>query len=153
FVAANPLPEGLGVAGFDALIAATSARLRPEIVTAHGFCMLIRRAVLDAVGPFDEAFGRGYGEENDLCERAKAAGFEVRLCDDLFVWHRGGASFGDEAGALESRHLERLDRLHPGYRASAQAFIASNPLAEHHASLRYHLAGRAARAHPAMLFL
>ena len=40
FLAANPLPEGLDVAGFDALIAGTSDRLRPEIVTVDGGLLL-----------------------------------------------------------------------------------------------------------------
>jgi GT2 family glycosyltransferase/glycosyltransferase involved in cell wall biosynthesis len=152
--ATTPCPTVLDVDAFDALIATTSPRLRPEVVTAHGFCLYLRAEMLDRVGLFDEdRFERGYGEENDLCERAKAAGFEIRLCDDLFVYHRGGASFGNEARELELRHLELLDRLHPGYRAAAQSFIAENPLAEHHASLRYHLEGRSTRRHPAMLFL
>jgi len=154
FMRANEIPAGLDVDGFADLVGGTSPRRRPEVVTAHGFCMYVRAEVLDAVGVFDEErFGRGYGEENDLCERAKAAGFEVRLCDDAFVYHRGGASFGDEASRLEAEHLAVVERLHPGYRAAAQSFIAANPLAELHEGLRYHLARRAARRHPALLFL
>ena len=153
FMAANRLPEGLDVAAFDALIAGTSARLRPEIVTAHGFCMLIRRAVLDAVGPFDEAFGRGYGEENDLCERARAAGFEIRLCDDLFVWHRGSASFGGETDTLKRANLELLGRRHPRYHDDVQRFIRTNPLAQLQANVRYQLARRVRRAAPALLMV
>jgi GT2 family glycosyltransferase len=41
-----------------------------------GGTMLIRRAVFDAVGAFDERFW-GYCEEADLCLRARRAGFEV----------------------------------------------------------------------------
>ncbi len=47
--------------------------------TANGFCMYLRRAMLDDVGLLDEAaFPRGYGEENDLCLRASRRGWSAR---------------------------------------------------------------------------
>src|SRR3546814_16309874 len=47
-----------------------------EVPTGNGFCMYIRRAMLEDVGLFDEqAFPVGYGEENDLCMRAIDAGW------------------------------------------------------------------------------
>ena len=52
---------------------------RGEVVdtpTAVGFCMYIKRKLIQEIGCFDdEAFGRGYGEENDFCLR----GSEGRL--------------------------------------------------------------------------
>ena len=153
WMVANPLPEGVDVDSFDAMVAGTSSRLRPEIVTAHGFCMLIRRDVLDRVGVFDEAFGRGYGEENDLCERAKAAGFEIRACDDLFVWHRGSASFSGETDALKLANLEVLGARHPRYHADVQDFIRANPLAELQDNVRYQLERRVRRRSPALLLV
>jgi len=153
WMVANPLPDGLDLDAFDALVAGTSPRRRPEIVTAHGFCMLIRRDLLDRVGVFDEAFGRGYGEENDLCERAKAAGFEIRACDDLFVWHRGSASFSGETDALKAANLEVLGSRHPRYHADVQHFIGSNPLAELQENVRYQLERRARRRSPALLMV
>ncbi|MCJ2094247.1 glycosyltransferase, partial [Methylobacterium sp. J-072] len=47
-----------------------------EVPTGVGFCMYMTAAALDAVGVLDEiAFGKGYGEENDWCMRARKAGF------------------------------------------------------------------------------
>ena len=46
------------------------ARRIPTCRPASGFCMYVRRALLDDVGIFDTAFGKGYGEENDFCLRA-----------------------------------------------------------------------------------
>ena len=63
-------------------------------MTAHGFCMLIRRDVLDCVGVFDEAFGRGYGGENDLCERAQGRGLRGARLRRPLRGHRGSA-FGE----------------------------------------------------------
>lgn len=153
WMVANPMPAGVDLATFDALLEATSPRTRPEIVTAHGFCMYIRREVLDALGLFDEAFGRGYGEENDFCERAKQAGFEIRACDDLFVWHRGSASFSGETDALKAQNLDVLGARHPRYHDDVQAFIRANPLAEVQDAVRYQLARRVRRRAPAMLFV
>jgi len=58
-----------------------------------GFCLLIKRELLDRVGVLDEQFGLGCFEDDDLCRRATAAGYELRICDDAFVHHYGGRSF------------------------------------------------------------
>ena len=103
----------------------------PEIPTAVGFCMFIRRACIDRVGTFDEAaFGLGYGEENDWCMRASAAGYRHVLCDDAFVAHEGNASFGPLGlGPGDAAMRKLLDR-HPGYLDQVTDFIRRDPLAD-----------------------
>ena len=89
---------------------------------------LVVLILLDAIGAFDaERYGRGFGEENDFAERAKAAGWKVRLADDVYVLHEGKASFGDEGAALQREHAEVLAGQHPGYGAAVAHFIAKNP--------------------------
>jgi GT2 family glycosyltransferase len=67
----------------------------PRMPTGNGFCLYIRRAALDAVGAFDEqAFAEGYGEENDFCQRAQAAGFRDLIAGNVFVAHARSQSFG-----------------------------------------------------------
>lgn len=69
----------------------------PELPTGNGFCLYIRRAVLDAVGVLDEAaFPQGYGEENDFCQRASASGWRHRIAGNVLVRHARSASFGEE---------------------------------------------------------
>ena len=47
----------------------------PELPTGNGFCMYVKRELFERVGVLDaEAFPAGYGEENDLCQRAARAG-------------------------------------------------------------------------------
>lgn len=56
-----------------------------------GAALMIRRAVVEAIGPLDEGFFM-YGEEQDWCLRAKAAGWGVYYLPTAAITHLGGAS-------------------------------------------------------------
>ena len=91
--------------------------------------MYIRREVFDRVGYFDErSFPRGYGEENDLCMRARAAGMVHLIDDATFVYHQRSASFGVERKQLIAHARDTLSRLHPTYKALVQGFLADPAL-------------------------
>ena len=95
----NPFPLEIPFSALDALAADVNAGIAVEVPTGVGFCMYIRRDCLDRIGLFDEAaFGRGYGEENDLCQRAIAAGLRNLVSADVFVQHLGSVSFQGERG-------------------------------------------------------
>jgi GT2 family glycosyltransferase/glycosyltransferase involved in cell wall biosynthesis len=100
----------------------------PDLPTGVGFCMLIRRATIDAIGEFDLAFGAGYGEENDFCLRAAHAGWRNVLADDAFVVHTGGRSFVGRKGELARRNLPVLLQRHPHYEAMVRDYVAADPL-------------------------
>lgn len=100
-VSTDNVPGGLSVDEAARRVAEGSPRLRPRIPTAIGHCAYFKRAALDIVGYFDVTFSPGYGEEVDLCQRAIAAGFEHVVADDVYVFHKGGSSFG------RSREVER----------------------------------------------
>ena len=121
-------PGTLGLAALDRIFAATNARQRIDIPTAVGFCMYIRRACLDQVGPFDdERFGRGYGEENDFSLRAAKIGWRNVLAADVYVYHEGAGSFSAERALLSRTAGEALLDAHPDYLQRVQAFIARAP--------------------------
>ena len=99
-----------------------------DIPTGVGCCMFIRRDCLDQVGYFDEeAFGRGYGEENDWCQRASKMDWRNLHLANCFVFHRGGVSFGAEQNPRVARAMELLDQRYPHYHRSIQSFVASDP--------------------------
>jgi GT2 family glycosyltransferase len=124
------VPGGLGLAGLDALIAEANAGVTVDLPTAIGFCMYIRRDCLAAVGPFDEAtFGRGYGEENDFCLRAEAAGWRNVLAADVFVYHQGSVSFGDDRHALMASAGAAILARYPDYMDKVVAFVRRDPVA------------------------
>lgn len=126
------VPEGVSVAELDGMFARANAARSAELPTGIGFCMLIRRACIDEVGMFDEArFGRGYGEENDFCQRAVRAGWKNMLCADTFVFHEGGASFGEERQARCDEAERLLAALHPDYAIRVRRFILADPLREY----------------------
>ncbi|NEM91718.1 glycosyltransferase [Galbitalea soli] len=112
----NDWPEHLGWANVARFIAQESRNWALEAPTAHGFCMYIRRAALDAVGLFDEeSFPRGYGEENEWSMRAISAGFTTVGAPHVFVQHAQGASFGDSRTELIANARAIVDELHPSY--------------------------------------
>jgi GT2 family glycosyltransferase len=103
----NLLPAGCSVDEMAEAVGAASARSYLRLPTGVGVCMWISREAIDAVGLFDETrFGLGYGEENEFCIRATAAGFEHVVDDATFVYHAGHRSFGPHPA------LDR-SRLHP----------------------------------------
>ena len=58
-----------------------------------GFCLLMTRAVYEAIGGLDTRFGLGFFDDDDLAERARRAGFELAVARDLFVHHFGSRTF------------------------------------------------------------
>lgn len=136
---ANPAPDDP-----DAWAAAVRAAARgdyPELPTAVGFCMAISARAIGALGGFDEAsFGRGYGEENDFCRRAAEAGWRNVLCEDAYVVHRGGQSFGPLGLAPDDASMARLLAKHPDYLDIVTGWIRDDPLAERRAAIRTALA-------------
>jgi len=99
------------------------------VPTGVGFCMAIGSGWITRVGTFDTGFGRGYGEEVDWCRRAAALGGQHVAATNLFVEHRGGASFGAEKIALVQQNNAIISNLYPGYDRSVQEFMRDDPLA------------------------
>ena len=120
--------SGLDFAALDDLCARMNHE-PVELPTGIGFCMAIKRTCIDEIGGFDTAqFGHGYGEENDFCRRAAAKGWLNVAATNVFVWHRGGGSFGGQREELIAAAQLSLERLHPGYGAMVRRFIARDPL-------------------------
>ncbi|MFD0587176.1 glycosyltransferase family 2 protein [Paenibacillus sp. GCM10027627] len=63
-----------------------------EVRRLIGFCLLVRRSVLDEIGGFDELFGLGNFEDDDLCLRAAFAGYRLVIANASFVHHVGHAT-------------------------------------------------------------
>lgn len=95
--ATNPLPDDLNVAQFGNIIQNFSARLYPRLAFLNGFCLYIKRTLIDDLGYFDEEnFAQGYGEENDYALRAGKAGWQLAVCDSVYIYHAQSKSYSHE---------------------------------------------------------
>ena len=128
FCADNPWPAGADPEPVRAALAGTAVPTYPDLPTGVGFCMYVRRALLDEVGGFDPVFGLGYGEENDLCLKAARAGWRNVLADNAFVVHTGGRSFAGQKSELGVRNMALLVARHPHYLDMVREYIAADPL-------------------------
>ena len=140
-------------AELDRLAARVNAGAEVEIPTGIGFCMFVRRACLDEIGLFDtEHFGKGYGEENDLCRRAAAHGWRHILAPNVFVRHYGATSFGASKTARVKSALRTIKRLHPDYPRLVSDFIRKDTARPCREALDAARLSHRAR-HAAMLFV
>jgi GT2 family glycosyltransferase len=96
-----------------------------EVPLAHGFCMLTRRSLIKKYGLFDPAFGKGYGEEVDYCQRIAAHGYKSILCNRAYVFHLEARSFSMEK---KSKLLEANNQIiwkrYPNYRQSVRDYMS-----------------------------
>ncbi|MFB5762020.1 glycosyltransferase family 2 protein [Paenibacillus medicaginis] len=68
------------------------AGMYTEVRRLVGFCLLTRRAVLEEVGLFDEIYGLGNYEDDDLSLRMIRSGYGLRVVLDSFIHHHGHAT-------------------------------------------------------------
>ncbi|GIP39961.1 glycosyl transferase [Paenibacillus sp. J31TS4] len=133
FLEDNEIPEGYNADSFANFIEKISLRRFPEIPTAVGFCMFIKRAVIKEIGYFDEeTFGKGYAEENDFCCRVIESGYINIIADDTFVFHKGSMSFQGDKLKLLNKNIATLNRRYPYYEKKVHDFIVNNTLKDIH---------------------
>jgi len=91
---------------------------RSEAAHVKGACLILRRAMLEEIGGFDEDFFL-YREETDLCRRARDAGWKTVYTPGIEIVHHHKAS----AGGFSDRGL--------GHRLTSHALY----LRKHHGRL------------------
>lgn len=64
-----------------------------ELYTCRGFCMLLRRAVVEKIGILDEGYHIGYFDDTDYCKRAQEAGYRTARAKAAYVYHKENISF------------------------------------------------------------
>lgn len=87
-----------------------------SVPSGVGFCMAMNKEAIAAIGYFDEIFEKGFGEENDWCQRAVKKGFFNTIAPDVFVWHKHGGSFpSEERKSLIRKHLLIIQERYPAF--------------------------------------
>jgi len=129
----------------DAAAAAANPGRWVEVPTGVGFCFYMRGSLIGELGPLDaEAFGKGYGEENDYCLRVLKAGSRNILAADVFVYHSGKISFSDVYDSEYTQGQAALLAKHPDYTLRIERFVAADPAADVRLSLDLYRLARAA---------
>ncbi len=100
-----------------------------NIPTGVGFCIGVNKDLVDKIGMFDTIFGKGYGEENDLCQRAIEEGYQNLHVPNLFVYHKHGGSFPSETKKrlIETNYKLLLEK-HSTYEEQIQESIQKDSL-------------------------
>ncbi|MCL4533651.1 MAG: glycosyltransferase [Bacteroidetes bacterium] len=92
-VADVPYADDAGLDKFAAEWAAAHAGEVGETAIVKGFCMAIRRPLIERIGGLDPQFFPGNFEDDDYCLRARLAGYKVAVANDVFVHHYGSRTF------------------------------------------------------------
>lgn len=123
----NEIYRGLSVEEIDDVF----KRIRPRYTqapTGVGFCMGMNRNAIAEIGTLDyETFSKGFGEENDWCQRAEKAGYRNVHVENLFVYHKHGGSFSsEEKAALLEHNVAIVNKRYPNYSFDVSRYIAKD---------------------------
>ncbi|MFA5147125.1 MAG: glycosyltransferase family 2 protein [Candidatus Omnitrophota bacterium] len=81
-----------------------------EVDFCRGYCILIKRSVIDKVGLFDESYGMGYYDDDDYSARAIRAGFRCVSADGVTVEHIGDSTFVSLYDEARRRELHEKNK-------------------------------------------
>jgi len=94
-----------GLIEFSNNLAGDHSGQAQQILRVVGFCMLIKRAVIDKIGGMDDRYGLGNFEDDDFSLRATIAGFQSWIARDCFIHHFGHRTFiGEKVDLNKSLH-------------------------------------------------
>ena len=80
-----------------------------EKVCLIGYCLLIKREVMDQLNGLDEGYTPGYIEDNDLSLNIIKLGYRLMLCHDSFIHHYLGTSFRKDEDKFNKIILKNRD--------------------------------------------
>lgn len=76
---------------------ATARAPATEVAAVDGVCLFLPRAILEAVGGFDEGYGFFHGYDRDLSFAVREAGWRCVVVDAPFLHRGGGTRTGEGA--------------------------------------------------------
>lgn len=123
----NDLPEHLSINHIARIVSSSIDSTFVTTPTGNGFCIFIKRALIDDIGVFDkQKFPRGYGEENDFCMRAVSNGW-INIVDlKTYIYHKRSASFKGEKETLIEQGIAQVKNDHPYYSGAIKAIGKSS---------------------------
>jgi len=114
--------ENLGLARVNRFLTRKRPQTPGPVQWLSGACLMVRRAVWEEAGGFDESFFL-YAEETDLQRRIAAMGWEIHWAPDFVVTHIGGSSGLAEREVVRERFFEGADRYILRYHGVSGAWL------------------------------
>lgn len=91
-----------------------------------GFCLLIRKTAWEEVGGFDESFGMGTFEDNDLSYKLRRKGYRLVVPGRSFVHHSGSKTFQRMKIDTERLLQDNYRRFHEKWKEDLMSGFASH---------------------------
>ena len=134
----NNLPSGFTLDEYAELVEKVSNKEYLVMPSVFGFCMLIKRSVINVIGMLDEIYSVGYFEENDFCCRARAAGYDNVLCDNTYIYHIGSVSFNDDKYEISRKNQKIILSRYPDIISEIQHYMDNEILSRIHLNIMLH---------------
>nr|WP_157684556.1 glycosyltransferase [Cytobacillus praedii] len=93
-----------------------------------GYCMLIKRDVVDKIGLLDERFTPGNFEDDDYSVRIRQAGYKLLLCKDTFIHHYGSVSWKENISGYGELLSENEKKFMEKWGTNSHSYIIHNDL-------------------------
>jgi GT2 family glycosyltransferase len=87
-------PKGKNLEAYSSELRKQFGGKYTEVGQCIGFCMLIKRELIEKIGLIDEEQGFMFFEDTDYCYRAKRAAFKCVIALGAYVYHHEHKSFG-----------------------------------------------------------
>lgn len=100
---------------------------KKKVLRLVGFALACKKKVLDAVGLFDESFGIGNYEDDDLCLRALREGYELYIAQDSFIHHFGSVTFKNSPINFNQLMYTNKSKLIEKWGFNANYYMFSRP--------------------------
>ncbi|MDH3764695.1 MAG: glycosyltransferase family 2 protein [Nitrosopumilus sp.] len=71
-------------------------KYKKSVIEYHriaGFCIVMKSDLISKIGKLDDDFNHGGYDDDDYCKRIREKGYKVLIAEDVFVYHKSGASF------------------------------------------------------------
>lgn len=95
-----------------------------------GYCMLIKREVVDKIGLLDERFTPGNFEDDDYSVRIRQAGYKLLLCKDTFIHHYGSVSWKENISGYGELLSENEKKFMEKWGTNSLSYIIHNDLVD-----------------------
>ena len=125
--------------------------LYPDLPTAGGFCMFIRRRLIREIGLFDEGLGWNHEAEIDFSMRTSAAGYRNVLCDDTYVVQLASRPAAEQGASPYEENLTKVLAKHPTYIGRVREFVSRDPVRPFRGMIQSQLAVLSSPAKPGVL--